>query len=179
MYRAGPLLCSRHTSHKHARSLWQYQKGYITQKLWSPGGSAGGKEQKDQPWVCASCLLKKQQSAKKTIMFTGTSVWQRGSVINREYGDHLWYPRSPSLPWCSERLKVHLPDIPAIYFLPEINPFIITKESFLLLMQMSNTRCFHTWLVGKDVGWQKWTVDCHLQLTRADISPFFQLLSIF
>ena len=47
------------------------------------------------------------------------------------------------------------------------------------LMQMSNTRCFHIWLVGKDVGWQKWTVDCHLQLTRADISPFFQLLSIF
>ena len=179
MYRAGPLLCSRHTAHECARTLWPYPKGYITQKLWSPRGPAGGKEQKDQPWVCVPCLLKEQQSAQKTVMVPGTSVWPRGSVINTEYRDYLWYPRSPSLPWCSEGLKVHLPDIPAHYFLIEINPFIITNESFLFLMQMSDAEYFHTWLVGKNVGWQKWTVDCHLQLTTADISPFSQFLSFF
>lgn len=53
------------------------------------------------------------------------------------------------------------------------------KESFLLLMQMRNAWVLSHLLVGKNDREQKRPVDYHLQLTRADISPFFQFLSLF
>lgn len=129
MYRAGPLLCSRHTSHKCTQPLWQYQKGYITQKLWSPGGSPGARSKRISHDFVFSVCQRSNKVPKRQLWFQVHQSDQKAQRIRR----YLWYPRSPSLPCCSERLKVHLSDIPALYFFIEVNPFIITKPSFFSL----------------------------------------------
>lgn len=119
-----------------------------------PGGVTRSKEQKDQPWFCVLCLPKEQQSAKKTIMVPGTSVWPKGS----ENTEISLVPKVSELAMLLRTFKSAFIWHPCTLFLYWSQSLHNNKAEFLLLTQMSRAQCF-------TLGWWERTgaeVDCGL-----------------
>lgn len=127
--------------------LCEYPKGYITHKLWFTRGTSRWRAEESAMRLCL-LLAKKQKWHKERTVVPGTSVRQRGSIINRDQREIIF--STPILQACGmlRRFKCTYQSPVAFYFFAEINPFIITNESRLLTQRRD--AWVHLHFVGRE-----------------------------
>lgn len=141
MDRAGPLLCSRHTSHKCTQPLRQYQKGYITQKLWSPGGSPGARSKRISHDFVFPVCQRSNKVPKRQLWFQVHQSDQEALSLTENTEISL-VPKVSKLAMLLRTFKSAFIWHPCTLFLYWSQSLHNNKAEFLLLMQMSRAQCF-------------------------------------